>query len=111
VHIRIGKDGRKMSGLIPLMVMVVPVFVLASFTGGIASAIAAGGREEHSIFTNAGIGFLGWLAASTVWALFAGAWPTELHAGLLLLTFGCSIGVARLWDRHHSGPVEAIPLR
>jgi hypothetical protein len=37
-----------MGALLAVIVLVLPVFVLASFTGGFASAVAAGGREDHS---------------------------------------------------------------
>jgi hypothetical protein len=66
-------------------------FVLASFTGGFASAIAAGGRENHSLLANAGIGLVGWLAASAIWAAVNGSWPEELTGELLVLTFVCSV--------------------
>ena len=69
-------------------------FLLASFTGGVASAIAAGGREDNSIFTNAAVGFLGWLAAGVIWTQAHGTWPDEMTPGLLLLTFGCSLVIA-----------------
>ena len=91
-----------MGALLAGIVIVLPVFALASITGGFASAVAAGGREDHSLLTNAVIGFSGWLAASTLWSLVMGAWPRELSGGLLILIFVCSVAVAWLWDRHHS---------
>lgn len=71
-------------------------FLLAAFTGGFASAIVGGGREDNSIFTNACIGFLGWLMASFILAQTHGAWPEEMTGELLLLTFVCALGVAWL---------------
>jgi len=73
------------------------VVLLAGFTGGVASAIVEGGREDNSLLTNAFIGFVGWLIAGFIWAQMYGAWPEELSIGFLLLTFACSIGVA--WFR------------
>lgn len=69
-------------------------FVLASFTGGFASAIAGGGREDHSLLENAVIGFFGWLLASVIWTVATGSWPDELTVGLLALTVVCSFMIA-----------------
>jgi hypothetical protein len=99
-----------MGALLTVTVLVLPVFALASFTGGFASALAAGGREDHSLLTNAAIGFVGWLAASTIWSLGTGKWPSELHSGLLLLTFACSVLAAWLWDRHRSRTASLDPV-
>ena len=99
-----------MSALLAGIVIFLPVFALASFTGGFASAVAAGGREDHSILKNAVIGFIGWFAASVLWSLVTGEWPRELSSGLLILTFVCSIAVAWLWDRHHSRTTGSADL-
>jgi hypothetical protein len=64
------------------------LFVGASFTGGFAGAIAGGGREDRSILDNAGIGFVGWLAAWATMAAVKGSPPEELtlaHIGLAVI--------------------------
>jgi len=81
-------------------------FVLASFTGGLASAIAAGGREDNSLGTNALIGFLGWLLACSIWSLATGSWPEEATFGLLVLTLVCSVVVARIRDHRQRARIH-----
>ncbi|MGH8949764.1 MAG: hypothetical protein ACRDXF_12965 [Acidimicrobiia bacterium] len=67
---------------------VLPFFV-ASFTGGLAGAIQGKGREDRSLLANAGIGFVGWLAAWAVVTIVSEEPPEELTIwiGLLALLF------------------------
>lgn len=83
-------------------------FVILSFVGGFAGAVAAGGREDRSLVYNFGIGLLGTVIGSGIWAATQGEWPEELTAGVLTLSFFSSIGVAvvlnwneRRRDRDH----------
>lgn len=86
-----------MGGVIIAVLFVAGGIFFAAFTGGLASAIIGGGREDNSLLTNAFIGFIGWLIAGFIWAQTYGGWPEELSIGFLLLTLFCSIGVA--WFR------------
>ncbi len=84
------------------------VFVGLSFIGGFAAAIVSGGRENRTLISNFGIGLAGWLAASLIWTGMNGGWPEEISAGMLALTFVCSIGAAfvltRIERRRESRP-------
>jgi prepilin signal peptidase PulO-like enzyme (type II secretory pathway) len=73
------------------------VFALAALTGGLAGAIAAGGREERSLLANAVIGFLGWLLAGVVIAGLSGSWPEQLTIPWLALTLLFAIAICT-WD-------------
>lgn len=73
--------------------------LLASFTGGFASAIVGGGREDNSILSNALVGFIGWLIAGLIWTQWRGAWPEEITGEFVLLLFACTLGVAWLRSR------------
>lgn len=84
------------------------VVLLAGFTGGVASAIVEGGREDNSLLTNVLIGFVGWLIAGFLWSQIYGAWPEELSIGFLLLTLACSIGVAWLRTRRSRRAAERL---
>ena len=86
-----------MGAVIIAVLFVAGGIFFAAFTGGLASAIVGGGREDNSLLTNAFIGFVGWLIAGFIWAQAYGGWPEELTIGFLLLTLACSIGVA--WFR------------
>ena len=66
-------------------------FTALSFTGGLAGAIHARGREDRSLVANAGVGVAGTIIASIVWRLATGEWPAEASIGLWLLSIGCSI--------------------
>lgn len=72
----------------------VVVGTLLSFMGGFAGAIAAGGREDRSLLYNFGIGLLGLVVGSIIWAAFHGEWPEELSGPLLVISFFASIAVA-----------------
>lgn len=85
-------------------------FVVWSFTGGFAAAIAARGREDRSLLANAGIGFVGWLTAAILWAIFVGEWPDEFSFGLAFLALGCSVAYLlisrRLSEREQAASSE-----
>lgn len=85
-------------------------FVVWSFTGGFAGAIAGGGREDRSLLANAGIGFIGWLTAAILWAIFVGEWPEEFSFGLAFLALGCSVAYLlirrRLSEREQAASPE-----
>lgn len=83
------------------------LFVFA-FTGGLASAIAAGGREDHPLWQNAVIGFVGWSGAMLVWRAVTGDVPEEFQLGMALLALAISIVVARSWDRR--AQMRSAPL-
>lgn len=84
------------------------LFVGASFTGGFAGAIAAGGREDRSIVANAGIGFVGWLAAWATTSIMSGSPPEEItlvHIGLAI--FWSVVFIRLALDRVESSKVGA----
>lgn len=77
---------------------VVPFFV-ASFTGGLAGAIQGKGREDRSLLANAGIGFVGWMAAWVLVSLISEEGPDEITIGIGLLALLCSIVFISLLER------------
>lgn len=81
---------------------VVPFFV-ASFTGGLAGAIQGKGREDRSLLANAGIGFVGWVAAWVLVTLVSGERPDEISIGIGLLALMCSIVFIYLLERRSRG--------
>lgn len=85
--------------LIGGLVIFAPPFVICSFTGGFAGAIAAGGREDRTILQNAGIGLVGWGAAWILSTVFTGVAPEELSLSLLVLALAFSVGFAFVLDR------------
>lgn len=70
-----------------------------SYTGGFASAIAGGGREDRTLLQNAGIGLVGWLVAAAIFAAVKGRWPEEFSIGLGILALVCAVVFARLLNR------------
>jgi hypothetical protein len=77
---------------------VVPFFV-ASFTGGFAGAIQGKGREDRSLMANAGIGFVGWVAAWVLVTLITAERPDQITIGVGALALVCSIVFIALLER------------
>jgi len=82
-------------------------FVGASFTGGFAGAIAAGGREDRTIVANSGIGFVGWLAAWATTSILSGSPPEEItlvHVALAI--FWSVVFIGLVLDREDSSKLN-----
>lgn len=73
-----------------LLVGLIPLFI-TSFTGGLAGAIVARGREDRSLLANGGIGLVGWGTACLIRRLVDGQWPEEITLGLGFLALFISI--------------------
>ena len=97
-----------MGAIIYLVVVVGTGFALASFTGGMAGAIAAGGREDRSLLQNAGIGFVAWVIACLIASAPTGRWPDQMSVGLLLGTLAVAIVIAWMLDRRKKSSSTAI---
>jgi uncharacterized membrane protein YeaQ/YmgE (transglycosylase-associated protein family) len=77
-------------------------FLMVSFMGGFAGAIAAGGREDRSLLYNFNIGLIGSVIGTGIWSGINGEWPEEPTGGAILLSFVASIGVALVansWEK------------
>lgn len=87
-------------GSVVIFVLVIGgYFVVISFLGGFASAVAAGGREDRSLLGNFAIGLAGWLGGSAVWWAMTGEWPQEISIGMIVLTFLTAVIIAVVVDR------------
>ena len=84
-----------------LLIGLIPLFI-TSFTGGLAGAIAARGREDRSLLANGGIGLGGWSSAYLIRRLIDGQWPEEITLGMGLLALLASIVFARFLDRRQT---------
>lgn len=73
-----------------------------SFTGGIAGAIYARGREARNLVANAGIGLVGWTVAALIWTISTRDWPEEFTFGLGGLALLCSIVFVHSLERRRS---------
>jgi hypothetical protein len=80
-------------------------FFVFTFTGGVAGAIHAGGRESRSLVKNAGIGVVGWIAAAVIWTATTGAWPQEFTFGLAGLAVVCSLLFVHLLSKTQSAQI------
>ncbi|MFZ0013323.1 MAG: hypothetical protein WAL25_04325 [Acidimicrobiia bacterium] len=89
--------GELVGALVTILIFGIPAFAIASFTGGFAGAIAAGGQEDRSLVQNAVIGFMAWLIANAL----VGEW-SEPTARLLVLTFVLAVIIAWLDDRRQA---------
>jgi peptidoglycan/LPS O-acetylase OafA/YrhL len=96
--------GEIAGALFTVLIFGIPAFALASFTGGFAGAIAAGGREDRSHAQNAVIGFLAWLIANAL----VGGWGEEPTARLLVLTLVAAVIIAWLDDHRKSRRDTAV---
>ena len=89
-----------------LLIGLVPLFI-TSFTGGLAGAIAARGREDRSLLANAGIGLVGWGLAWVIWRLVNGQRPEEITLGLGLLALLISVAFIHLLEKLNTQKVAA----
>jgi hypothetical protein len=87
-----------------LLIGLIPLFI-TSFTGGLAGAIAARGREDRSLLANAGIGLVGWGLAWVIWRLVNGEWPEEITLGLGLLALLISVAFIHLLKKRNTRKV------
>jgi hypothetical protein len=98
-----------MGAIIYLVVVVGTGFFLASFTGGMAGAIAAGGREDRSLIQNAGIGFVAWVTTCLIVSAPTGRWPDQMSVGIWLGTLAVAIVIAWLLDRRRKPAPSKVP--
>jgi hypothetical protein len=87
-----------------LLFGLIPLFI-TSFTGGLAGAIVARGREDRSLPANGGIGLVGWSSAWLIRRLIDGQWPEEITLGLGLLALLTSIIFIHFLERRQTRPI------
>lgn len=90
-----------MDFLVLILVYGPVIFVVASFTGGIAGALYAG-REDRSLLANAAIGFVGWSAAWLMTTIHRGEAPEEISLWTGVLALACSLVIVHVLERRRT---------